>query len=362
MFKWLKWLARVLEFRTITLGLCILCTAIVAKHVTLLSAEMAYLAQGIRIIANNEDLINKNVLTTNNNVLEGIKTSIGLNQMMVNIMKAINEGSIDRDAKITVNIDTLFNSISTQIKLNKERDAYLKTIHNFVVSKAREQAQEEELNKREIENLKSFLLQQPDKARVERAQLEYKLMQCDIMLIDNIEGSQGSGITIKYNDKIYILSAAHLVGPEKQNLSLYENGNYICEVRVVKVDHDADLLLLETIDPEIQPRFWTTIAEQEPVKAEEVYVVGNPIGIEDVLSIARVISYRGSFFYYLDHSYFGSSGGGIFNLRGEVVGTISHLIPYDPNPYGIVKNRMPQFVIHGACRLRSIKFFLEDVK
>ena len=361
MFKWLKWLASVLEFRTIAVGLCIICTAIVAKHLTLLTAEMAYIAQGVRIIANNGDVINKNILTTNNNVLEGIKTSIALNQMMVNIMKAVNEEGIDRDAKITVNIDKLFESISTQIKLNKERDEYLKTVHNFVIGKAREQAQEEELNKREIENLKNFLLQQPDKTRIERAKLEYKLMQCDIMLIDNINGSQGSGISIKYNDKFYILSAAHLVESKDQTLSLYENGHYICEVRVVKVDHTADLLLLETIDPDIQPRFWSTIAEKEPTKAEEVYVVGNPIGIEDVLSIARVIAYRGAFFYYLDHSYFGSSGGGIFNLKGEIVGTISHLIPYDPNPYGIVKHRMPQFVVHGAARLNSIKQFLKEI-
>lgn len=350
-------------FKSIIAGLILIILSFHVKVEMGINKRLSFIDQGQNIITYDLDVLNKNLLTTNNNVIEGTKATFELNKVMVKIMQAIDGNSVERDNQLTIQLDQLVESLAKEIKLNKIRDAYLAQVTNFILKKDRDQAISQELFDREIEGVKKLIAQSGDATRLGKEVVEHNIMLCNIMLYNNEEGSQGSGITIKLQDKIYILSAAHLVSNKDQILQLVENGITLCDLRVVRWDKKADLLLLETVDPEIKPRIWTTIAKNEPQKGvESIYVCGNPLGLEDVLSTARVIKFNGAFFYYLDHSYFGSSGGGIFNMSGELVGTISHLIAVDPTPSGIVTQRSPMFVIHGACRTESIHKFLEGLE
>jgi S1-C subfamily serine protease len=350
-------------FKSIIAGLVIIILAFHAKKEEAINTKLSFIDQGQSIITYDLDVLNKNLLNTNNNVIEGTKATFELNKVMVKIMQAIDGNSVERDNQLTIQLNQLVASLAKEIKLNKIRDAYLAQVTNFILKQDRDQVMTQELFDREIEGVRKLIAQSEDAARLGKEVIEHNIMLCNIMLYNNEEGTQGSGITIKLQDKFYILSAAHLVSNDKQLLQLVENGLTICDVRVVRWDPKADLLLLETVDPDIQPRVWTTIAKNEAQKGvESIYVCGNPIGLEDVLSTARVIKYEGAFFYYLDHSYFGSSGGGIFNMAGELIGTISHLIAVDPTPAGIVTARSPMFVIHGACRTQSIHKFLEGLE
>jgi S1-C subfamily serine protease len=180
------------------------------------------------------------------------------------------------------------------------------------------------------------------------------------MIHNNTVGALGSGTTIKYKGKFYILSAGHMIDHDTDKVTLSENGNYICDLKVIKVDHVKDLLLLQPTDENIVPKIYTEIATQEPLAGDELYICGNPMGIEDVLSTVRAIGYTSHFMYFIGTSYFGNSGGGIYNKEGQVVGVTSHMLPL--STLGCVISTIPPYVIHGATKLADIQIFLSEVK
>lgn len=184
-------------------------------------------------------------------------------------------------------------------------------------------------------------------------ELELKLTRCNNMIINVTQGFQGSGSVIRYKDKFYVISAGHLIEAESDILALYEQGKFIVNLEVVKVDKEHDLLLLKPIDENFTTNDFTTIANIEPEKTTNVYVIGNPVGIEDVLSEAKIIRYTDTYVYFIDHSYFGSSGGGVYNKDGELIGVISHMM--------LFPSLNTSFVIHGAVRLDQISIFMKDI-
>jgi S1-C subfamily serine protease len=190
--------------------------------------------------------------------------------------------------------------------------------------------------------------------------MEYKFAMTNVLIINTIKKSRGSGTTIKYNGKFYIISAGHLVDKVTDKLVMVSDGQVICNLKVVKVDKKSDLLLLEPSRKDIAPTYWIDLARQEPFKTEKIYVIGNPSGVEDILSEGRVIGYDKESFYFTGTSYFGASGGGILNSAGELVGVISFMKVV--NPFGVSITSVPSFVLNGAIRLQEIYKFLEGVK
>jgi hypothetical protein len=147
-------------------------------------------------------------------------------------------------------------------------------------------------------------------------------------------------------------------------LYLYENGIEICKLKIVKSDFNNneeqiinDLLLLAPIDSNIQPRYYAELANTEPLTGTEIYVVGNPTGIEDVITDGRNILYEENFMYIIAPTYFGNSGGGIYNYEGKVIGIMSHISNLKPES---IPNA-PDYIIAGAVRLAAILEFMEEV-
>jgi len=210
----------------------------------------------------------------------------------------------------------------------------------------------------------------PNKIKYDKFQLEQKLKQVNVEIENATLGVLGSGVSIKYKGEYYILSAGHMatVGA-KEIILLKENGNTICELEIVKHSYitpeedsetgDAtkgeDLLLLKPKDWDVQPRFYVELADVEPVTGTEVYVVGNPLGIEDVISNGRNIVYHNNFMYYIDHTYYGNSGGGVYSQDSKLIGIVSHMLPLQPNRF------VPPYMIYGAVRLSVIYDFLAEI-
>jgi len=213
-----------------------------------------------------------------------------------------------------------------------------------------------------LKNLYNYIDLQPRTEKLKKLITEGILMQVVIMIENATEGTQGSGVTLKYNDKYYVLSAGHMVDKETDEIYMSENGTTICKLKIIKINKKKDLVLFAPENEDIIPHYYSELAEKDSSISEEVYVVGNPIGIEDVLSEARIIKYTEDYFYFLDHSYFGSSGGGIFTLDGKLLGIISHMQWADPNPGNIMGNLKPTFVINGAVNTQTIREFLKDIK
>jgi len=219
---------------------------------------------------------------------------------------------------------------------------------------------EKELNDR-LDDLEKSINDVPKNIKIDKIKLEQKLKQVNIMV--KTTTGLGSGVSIKYKGNYYVLTAGHMAENDTDELYLYENDNMICELEIVKKDYKGgaisensnDLLLLRPVNRNIQPKYYTEIAEIEPVTGTEIYVVGNPMGIEDVITDGRNIIYQGNFMYVIATTYFGNSGGGIYNYDGKLVGIMSHIANLKP------KEGLPDYVIAGAVRLETILKFMKDV-
>jgi S1-C subfamily serine protease len=216
---------------------------------------------------------------------------------------------------------------------------------------------------KQLEQLNNKIDQVPGKIISDKLLLESKLKQINVFVVNETIGATGSGVTIKYKNKFYVLSAGHMASTPEDKLSLSENGETICELEIIKQDYTEeltkdgnDLILLRPKDLNIVPRIYVEIADIEPEISNELYIVGNPMGVEDVVSDARVIMYSGNFMYMIaTSSYFGNSGGGIYTREGKLVGIMSHLIPIQPSL------NVPAWMIHGCVRLSVILEFLREV-
>jgi S1-C subfamily serine protease len=209
----------------------------------------------------------------------------------------------------------------------------------------------------------------PEKIKYDKLKLEKILQQYSVFIQNGTMGSMGTGVTIKYKEKFYILTAGHMLNNIDDQLSFSENDVNIGELEVVKwkfttpeskdngdLTEGEDLLLLRPKNKLLFPKFYVELADNESPTASEIYIVGNPMGIEDVVSDGRIILYKNNFVYYIDHTYFGNSGGGVFTRDGKLIGIVSHMIPIQP------VSTVPAYMIYGATRLDKIKEFLRDVE
>jgi len=180
------------------------------------------------------------------------------------------------------------------------------------------------------------------------------LRESTVMIKNLSLGAQGSGVMIKVDGQIRILSAGHMIENVDDEFVVTEQGRDLDHLKVVNVNKSTDLLLLEFVDPEhitsvVRP---LEVAETSPVASSPVILVGSPIGIEDLYSEGKVVGYVDNYIYFFDHVYFGSSGGGVFNSDGQLIGIISHMMPVQVN--GLT------FVIHAASNLTRIHELLAD--
>jgi len=210
---------------------------------------------------------------------------------------------------------------------------------------------------KQIENL-------PNKIKYDKIKLEKKLQACNVMIHNETLQEIGSGVTLKYKSKFYILTAGHMLNERTDKLTFSQNEENFGELEVIKWDFDLtdntlkgnDLLLLQPKNKELIPKVYVELADYEPDTALEVCIVGNPMEIENCVSTGRVLTYQDNFMYISDNIYFGSSGGGVYNPEGKLIGIVSHMTQLQPD-----KSVYP-FIIHGIVRLNVIKEFIGDVE
>lgn len=219
------------------------------------------------------------------------------------------------------------------------------------------------------QNTNKSIAEIPSTIIATKEKLEVFLQQVNVTVHNVSEETAGSGVTIKYNGNFYILSAGHMAEKETDQLELWENNVKVCDLEIVKHDYtlnDAseeegaflktnDLILLRPTNRDIIPTVYTELANKEPRVGTEIYVVGNPLGRVGTITNGRIIMYRFNFIEYVNHTYFGNSGGGIYNKEGKLLGIVSHLEPYQPFP------NIPAYMIYRAVRLEVIMKFLKGV-
>lgn len=147
---------------------------------------------------------------------------------------------------------------------------------------------------------------------------------------------RGSGTVIKKTERnMYILTCYHVidaiielskqeetfkvrVGYSRTNTLNRIAGRVTYTAKIVKYNEDDDLALLVVsyIDNELEE---VSIADTLPKKGDTIYTVGNPLSVSRTIS-KGILSAKEKGYYYTDNTFtYGNSGGGLFNIKGELI-------------------------------------------
>lgn len=144
----------------------------------------------------------------------------------------------------------------------------------------------------------------------------------------------GSGFIIHPDG--YAITNAHVIqGETKIKATVFEEGDLdfkrvsIDDVEILAVNPQTDLALLKLTHPDGKPFKTVFLQGQESLEVgEEVFAIGNPLGLERSLSSGVVATTQRNFegMTYVQTTAEinpGNSGGPLFNSQGEVVGVIN---------------------------------------
>jgi S1-C subfamily serine protease len=142
-----------------------------------------------------------------------------------------------------------------------------------------------------------------------------------------------SGIIVRNEkgQKLRVFTACHC--PD-EGVPVLVTTQYDTKVRlmtVIKQDKVTDLALLESINNEKSDGPFVQLADKEPLIGSEVWAIGNPSGTERIVSSGNLSKYQ---VYHSVVHYrftapisFGSSGGGLFNKHGKLIGLVVLIFP-----------------------------------
>jgi len=167
-------------------------------------------------------------------------------------------------------------------------------------------------------------------------QIIYHTVEIDVILGES--KGIGSGVLYVRGGKIYVLTAAHVVGdgtglyivkqtdPNNETLSQYWTGN------VVACDSDSDWAILE-LQGESRPVRGASFVPVRAWAGEEVYTSGSPMGEENTITEGIVANNKRSVPWNSDKHLVvtcngcpGSSGGGVYDkITGECIGIVVRL-------------------------------------
>ena len=150
----------------------------------------------------------------------------------------------------------------------------------------------------------------------------------------------GSGVLVSANQ---VLTAAHVVQAANQVAVVFPDGQELAATVVGSSEtHDVALLRLErpvTVPP-------LTLGNSDQMRVgEEVFVVGAPLGESHTLTVGHLSAHRvragllgtsSVDFLQTDASINpGNSGGPMFNMAGEVIGIVSHILTQSGGSIGL---------------------------
>ncbi len=144
----------------------------------------------------------------------------------------------------------------------------------------------------------------------------------------------GSGYIIHPDG--YAITNAHVVqGETRLQATVFEQGDRefkrvtIDDVEIIAVNAHIDLALIKLIHPDGRPFHNVYVQDMEDLEVgQEVFAIGNPLGLERTLSSGVIATTQRNFsgLTYVQTTAEinpGNSGGPLFNLKGEVIGTIN---------------------------------------
>ncbi|TAL12642.1 MAG: trypsin-like serine protease [Nitrospirae bacterium] len=144
----------------------------------------------------------------------------------------------------------------------------------------------------------------------------------------------GSGVLISADGKV--MTASHVVQIADDITVEFLNGELI-PAKVVSSEPTADVALLQLARLPANAVF-ATLGDSEKVEVgEEVFIIGAPLGLTHTLTVGHISAHRNQNTVYsgISRSDFfqtdaainpGNSGGPMFNMQGQIVGIVSHML------------------------------------
>lgn len=166
----------------------------------------------------------------------------------------------------------------------------------------------------------------------------------------------GTGVIIKITDtETFILTNNHVAGKNVKSVKLYVENKTI-PAEVVKYHNYVDLAVIKITDKlkdKVAIPGVASVNIQDPV-----YVVGNPLSVKNVYSEGVMGGYEGISMLIQVPCIYGSSGSGVWDKDGNLVGLVYALEIY-PGFLGIPTARITHSLVVDGI---SIKTFLEDLR
>ena len=201
-----------------------------------------------------------------------------------------------------------------------------------------------------------------------------KLLRSSVTVLGK-EG-MGSGTIIKKTESyMLIISCYHVVADIIESNEIVKNyfiaytnikhfdkglsysfGSRIYEAKLLKYDKDEDMILLKV---EVNDNNLTSanIAYEYPKIGDVIYSIGNPLGLERTLSKGILSNIEDGFYVSDNTTTFGNSGGGLFNVNGDLIG-----IPSRVSCYNALFTMIPESGLGQSITLNRIKKFLEHTE
>lgn len=167
----------------------------------------------------------------------------------------------------------------------------------------------------------------------------------------------GTGSVVKITDtETYIITNNHVSGEDEPNVSLYvQDGNKKLIATVVKHHPYVDMAVIK-LQGKLEGK--TAITKIASINMQDqIYIVGNPLHNKMIYTEGVMAGYTDTSLLIQAPCIFGSSGSGIYNTNGELVGLVYALQMY-PGFMGIP---MAQITHTVAVDSVHIKGFLTDL-
>ena len=164
-------------------------------------------------------------------------------------------------------------------------------------------------------------------------------IQMDIMATlqsqSAIASAQGSGVLISTDGEV--ITAAHLVQSADKVFVEFSGGEVI-GARVIASEPASDVALIKLNGPPPSGARAAKLGDSDKVEVgDQIFIVGAPHGVSNTLSVGYISArrrpntvYNGFLlteFFQTDAAINqGNSGGPMFNMAGEIVGIVSHII------------------------------------
>jgi S1-C subfamily serine protease len=153
----------------------------------------------------------------------------------------------------------------------------------------------------------------------------------------------GSGVLVSADGKV--VTAAHVV-QTADAVDVEFTGGTVVKARIVASDAAADvaLLQLERVPPHIAPARFGDSGKTEV--GDQVFIVGAPLGITHTLTVGHVSARRqpnatygglvATELFQTDAAINrGNSGGPMFDMNGDVIGIVSHIVSVSGGSEGL---------------------------